>query len=180
MKVRLARFILHLFGWKIVGAAPPEKKYIGIMAPHTSNFDFIWGKLASWALHSEFYAVIKKELFFFPLGPILRLIGSIPVDRRKSNALIRQLLYEFNRREKLAVIFTPEGSRSKTKRWKTGFFYIAKKIDVPVYFTFIDYKKNELGIAHKLDTERSQDEVMADVKSFYKDITPKHPAYFTI
>lgn len=175
----IARLILKITGWHLVEGVPEESRFIGLVAPHTSNWDFIWGKLAILGLGQKGVVLIKKELFFFPLGGILRLLGGKPVDRKKSGALLKQVIHYFKTHECFALFITPEGTRSATHRWKTGFHFIARHAEVPVYLTFLDYKTKRLGMHGKTYIT---DEALADmnrIKQVYAQYTPKFPEKFS-
>lgn len=118
----IARFIMMLFGWKMVGELPKDKKAVVISVPHTSIMDFIWGKLTFMSKGIPTFILMKKEFFFFPLGMILRAMHVIPVDRgNKDNHLVEQMVEEFKKRDSMYLTITPEGSRKKRKKEK-GFF----------------------------------------------------------
>lgn len=179
MKGSLARFLLKITGWELVREVPKQKKYVGLVAPHTSNWDFIWGQLAIIGLGEKGHVLMKKELFFFPLGAILRAFGGRPVDRKKSGALVKQVLKYFEENEHFNLFLTPEGTRSKNHRWKTGFHYIARRANVPVYMAFIDYSTKRLGLYEKFELT---DDARADVnkiKAYYSQFTPKFPEQFS-
>ena len=126
MNKSLAQFILKILGWKIEGAVPLSiRKVIVTMAPHTSNWDFIMGWLGYSALGLKSKYLIKKEIFFFPLGPLIKLVGGIPVDRGKSRSVM-QVGELFRKNEYLILTVTPEGTRSLNHHWKKGFYFIAQ------------------------------------------------------
>lgn len=171
--------MLKLFGWKLVEGIPPDKKFVGLVAPHTSNWDFIWGQLAIIGLGQKGNVFMKRELFFFPLAPIFRALGGKPIDRKKSRSVLKQVIAYFRSEEHFTLFLTPEGTRSKNHRWKTGFHFIASHAGVPVYLTFIDYKTKKIGFLGKFEIS---DNAVADVnrlKQAYADINPKKPDQFS-
>ncbi|MFT5582369.1 MAG: 1-acyl-sn-glycerol-3-phosphate acyltransferase [Lentimonas sp.] len=141
-------FILKIFGWKI-DPNPPQgvKKCVVVMGPHTSNWDFIIGRMtfSYYGVNAKF--LIKKELFFFPMGLILKAMGGIPVDRKKGSNVTDQAVSIFSNSEDIYMVFTPEGTRSYNPNWKRGFYHIAKRANVPIYIGYIDYKKKIGGFA---------------------------------
>lgn len=143
--------ILRLFGWKIDERSPNGvKKAVVVMGPHTSNWDFVIGKIAfaHYKVNAKF--LIKKDLFFFPLGIILKAMGGVPVDRKKNNNNITEQAVKYlNENETCFMVFTPEGTRSYQPKWKRGFYYIAQQANVPIYIGYIDYKK-KIGGFHSL------------------------------
>ena len=141
-----ANLILKLAGWKIVGKIPQDvKKCVIIAAPHTSNWDFVIGRLAYWSLGVPVKFLIKKEAFNHPLGSLVKKMGGIPVDRKKSTNLVDQVAALFQEYEILNVIVTPEGTRKLVHNWKRGYYYIALKAEVPLVLGFADYNKKEAG-----------------------------------
>lgn len=155
-------WLLKLFGWKIDDRVPNGvKKAVVVMGPHTSNWDFVIGKIAfaHYKVNAKF--LIKKDLFFFPLGPILKAMGGVPVDRKKSNNNITEQAVKYlNENEKCFMVFTPEGTRSYQPKWKRGFYYIAQNAHVPIYIGYIDYKR-KIGGFHSLFTPTG--DVEADI-----------------
>jgi len=136
----LIRFIFWLIGWKIDPHAPADiKKCVIVVGPHTSNWDFVLGKMAFMTYGVKAKFLIKKELFFFPLGFILKAMGGIPVDRKKTNNLTEAALEYFEQNETMYMVFSPEGTRSYNPKWKKGFYYIAQKAQVPIYICYVDY-----------------------------------------
>ena len=167
MGKRLAKFILKIFGWKY-NEFPDIDKAVVIMAPHTSMRDFIWGKIYFAAHGKKPTILIKKEMFFWPLGPILRRIGCIPVDRGRRSGLTDSSVKEFAEREgSFYLIITPEGTRKKTKNWKKGFIRIAKGAAVPIICGFIDFGTRMMGVMEPLDMSGNEEEIMERVKRRY-------------
>ena len=168
-----------LTGWKLVGENPKLKKYVFIVAPHTSQFDFILGKMYTVVAGLKTSFLIKKEAFAFPVGPVLRALGGVPVDRATNKRLAEQLVTQFETREQFILIITPEGTRKKVKRWKRGFHYIASEAKVPVVLAFIDYKTRSLGIGPQFDISDDYQKDMLRIKEFYKGMQGRHPDRFT-
>jgi len=136
----LIRFIFWLIGWK-VDPNPPAgiPKCVVAVGPHTSNWDFILGRLAFYQYGVKGRYLMKKELFIGPLGWFLRAIGGIPVDRKKKNNLTDTAVKYFEENETMYMVFSPEGTRSYNPKWKKGFYYIAQKAQVPIYICYVDY-----------------------------------------
>ncbi len=142
----LAKFIFWIFGWKIDKQTPNGiKKCVVVVGPHTSNWDFILGRLAFIMYGVKPKILIKKELFFPPVSWILRALGGIPVDRKKNNNITDLAVRIFEERDELFMIFTPEGTRSYNPNWKKGFYYIAQKANVPIYIAYVDYSTKTGG-----------------------------------
>lgn len=178
---RFARTLMSLFGWKLVGTPLPEMKHcVFIEAPHTSMWDFVWGRLGLWVLgvnKCKFF--IKKEVFIFPLGPILKALGGIPVSRGNSgNHMVEQAVKGFRTKKEYSIIITPEGTRKYTQRWKKGFYHIAIQANVPIYLAYLDYAKKEGGCGIRFQPTGNYEEDLAKIQDFYKNKTAKYPEKF--
>lgn len=133
-------------GWRIDTNYPKEiRKAVVVMAPHTSNWDFIIGRLAFYLMGIKGRFLIKKELFFFPLNLVLRGLGALPVNRKIKNHMVSRAVALFNEKETLYLVFTPEGTRAANPKWKKGFYYIAKEAQVPIILAYIDYPSKKGG-----------------------------------
>jgi 1-acyl-sn-glycerol-3-phosphate acyltransferase len=176
---KISRGILRLFGWKTLAIMPPEKSYIVVVAPHTSNWDFVWGQLFYLSIGMKAKVLIKKELFYFPIGNLLRSMGGVPVDRRKGSDVVDEMIREFSVRDSFILVLTPEGTRSRVDEWKTGFHRIARGAVVPIVLGFIDYEKKQLGTAGFFYPGQDPEADMKRIKSFYAGITPRYPEKFS-
>jgi 1-acyl-sn-glycerol-3-phosphate acyltransferase len=179
MKKYISRFILWLLGWKIVGEFPQIKKYIIIVAPHTSYLDFILGQLAFFSNNKTSRLIIKKEFFKFPFKRILLSTGGLPLDRTNPVVFINQLIKIINNSDEFILTITPEGTRKKTKNWKNGFYFISEKAEIPIVIGIIDYKKKEMTIDRIFEKSGNVDEDMKKIKSYYKNANAKYPENFT-
>jgi 1-acyl-sn-glycerol-3-phosphate acyltransferase len=172
----LVRFLLKLFGWKIDQHSPEGiDKCVIVVGPHTSNWDFIIGRMAFVMYGLKPKILIKKELFFPPLGWLMRAIGGIPVDRKKNNNITDLAVKLFNENEKLYMVFTPEGTRSYNPNWKKGFYYIAIKAKVPVYICYMDYEKKIGGFHSIFHPTGNVDADIAYIKSVMGQFKGKFP-----
>ncbi|GAB5603486.1 lysophospholipid acyltransferase family protein [Thermus sp. FJN-A] len=148
---------------------PPSRKYVLIGAPHTSNWDFFVGILALWALGIRARWLGKKELFRPPLGPLLRLLGGIPVDRSRREGLVDQVAEVLRQEEEIAILITPEGTRSQAPFWRTGFYYMALKAGVPIALGYADFPRKEVGIGGYLWPTGDLEGDFAKIRAFYQD-----------
>jgi 1-acyl-sn-glycerol-3-phosphate acyltransferase len=177
----ISLFILKIFGWEVKGKLPKEiKKCVLIEAPHTSNIDFVIGRLAFFYLGIKAKFLIKKELFFFPMGFILKNLGGIPIDRKKSNNVVDYVSSLIRKSDELVVVITPEGTRKYNPNWKKGFYYIAIKSEVPIVLAYIDYSKKEGGIGKVIYPDGNFEKDFAEITEFYKDKTAKYPEKFNL
>lgn len=169
-----------LAGWKLVGEKPPYQKYVFIMAPHTSQIDFVLGKMFCSLNGLKPRFLIKKEAFWFPLGIILRALGGVPVDRQSNQRLAEQLVKEFDNNKEFILVITPEGTRKKVTRWKKGFHYIARQANVPVALAFLDFKTRSLGVGPVIHLTDDYEEDIRKIKAFYRDKQARHPERFSV
>lgn len=181
MKKAICSFIYYkLLGWKSHVTVPDYEKYIICVAPHTSNFDLLYGKLFIAAIGREAGFMMKKDWFFWPLGPIFRWMGGIPVDRSRKTSLVDQLIKVANESKTFHLAITPEGTRKANPDWKKGFYYIAKGAGIPIVLGAIDYKQKCIAVEKVIYPSADVDKVMREVKLYYKNFTGKHPKRFTI
>lgn len=178
MKAWIGKTYLWLMGWKLEGAKPPFKKYVILAAPHTSNWDvplmlsmsYIYGIRVSW--------IGKHSLFKGPLGPFMRWIGGVPVDRRARHNAVQQMVDEFARRDELCILITPEGTRSRAEYWKSGFYRIAEGADVPIVLGLLDFKRKVGGLFEAVHPSGDIKADMDQIRAFYRDASGKYPANF--
>ena len=172
----LAARVLALLGWRIVATGPVPAKCVLVFYPHTSNWDFVIGLLAKWALELPARWVAKDTLFRWPVAGILRYWGGIPVNRREPAGFAERLTEEFDRAPGLCLAITPEGTRSRTDGWKSGFYRIALAARVPVVLSFIDYPRREIGYGDTFALSGDVAADMARIAGFYADKTGHRPA----
>lgn len=176
-----SRFILRLAGWTIhVEPHQTYRRCVLLMAPHTSNWDFVFGRLALWGIGVKTKFLIKKEAFFFPLGLLLKQMGGIPVDRSQSRNVVWQIAVLMNKSTEMALVITPEGTRSLRREWKKGFYYIASMAEVPIALAYLDYAKKEAGIGGVIYPSEDYKSDLAKIYDFYKNFTAKHPEKFNL
>lgn len=180
MKKALSRFILKLFGWKVVVDVPDLKKCVICVAPHTSNWDFIIGKLAYLSIGRYARFMIKKSWFFFPLNLIFEAMGGVPVDRKQRSELTDQIVEQFNCRERFGIAITPEATRKRNSDWKKGVYFIALKAHVPIVLAYIDYRKKEVGLSRTFVPTGDYDRDIVIIKDFYKNVTARNPQNFAL
>lgn len=162
-------------GWKAVGTLPAVDKYVGIAAPHTSNWDFIWTICIALKLRVKVFWMGKHTLFKGPAGPIMRWLGGMAIDRTKAGNTVEQSIAAFNENEKLVLIIPPEGTRSKTRYWKTGFYHIANGAGVPIAMGFLDFSLKMGGFGPALIPTGDIEADMELIKGFYRNVSGKYP-----
>ena len=163
-------------GWKIAFEKLPGPKGLIVVYPHTSNWDFIVGVLYKFAVGLQANWVGKDTLFRWPLGPVFRRIGGIPVNRRERSGFVQALLEEFARREHMWLALAPEGTRSPTDHWKSGFYRIAVAAGLPVGLGYIDYATRTVGIDTYVTMTGDAGADMARLREFYATKRGRLPA----
>lgn len=168
----------RILGWKIVGKYPfQEKKLIIIIAPHTSLWDFAVGVGVRGSLGFKSSFLAKAELFKNPiLSKILTWTGGVPVDRGNRNAdVVGSVVKIFNEREKFVIALAPEGTRSKVKQLKTGFYRIAKQAHVPILAAGFDFKKKTVEFLEPFVPGDDMDKDMEHLMDFFRTLSGKNP-----
>jgi 1-acyl-sn-glycerol-3-phosphate acyltransferase len=171
------RFCLKLFGWNTTLTFPYHhlKKYVIIVGPHTSNWDFVIG-LAYRSLlglsASKFLG--KKELFQPPLGSLFLKLGGIPVNRESKSNLVEDVARLFQENEEFILALSPEGTRSKVEKLKTGFYFIARQANVPIVMVGLDWK-NKTAIIGTPFMPSNREADFAIIRTFYSTIEGKYP-----
>ncbi|MBN2236809.1 MAG: 1-acyl-sn-glycerol-3-phosphate acyltransferase [Bacteroidales bacterium] len=174
----LSILILKLIGWKEDGKFPDGDKFVVVAAPHTSMFDFILGKLHYNSLGKSVKFMIKEKYFFFPAGVILKMLGAIPVYASSKSSMTEQMIKEFEKRDQFLLTITPEATRKRVKRWKRGFYYIAKGANVPIVLGYLDYHNKTLGVKKVFETTEDIEADMIAIKSIYKSQMARHPKQY--
>ena len=175
------RWLLYKqLGWSIDVTQEHPSKYIICLAPHTSNWDFLIGQLYSGAEGLKSNFLMKKEWFFWPLGPIFRSLGGIPVFRSKKTSMTDNLAEAARKAEKFMLCITPEGTRSPNPEWKRGFYYIAQKAEIPILLYGVDYEQKLIRCTKTIVPNGDIDTQMRDIKLYFKDFKGKKPENFTI
>lgn len=166
-----------LFGWKVVGFEnmPPDPKMIGILVPHTSNWDVWMMYIMEYNMGFQANWLVKDSVFKWYLGWFFHLLGGIPVDRSKSNNFVDAVANMLDQQESMYLAIAPEGTREKGPRWRTGFYWIAMKARVKIILMFIDYKKKEVGFGPVITPSGDIHADFELMKAFYAGVTPKYP-----
>lgn len=171
----IALVLLKLLGWKTSGHLPEEKKYVLIVAPHTSNWDLFYGIILAFALKLDARYIAKKELFRGPFSGLMKWSGAIPVDRSSHHHIVDQMAHAFKEKENFVLALAPEGTRHKKDSWKSGFYHIALKAGVPILMGFIDYAGKTGGAGPMLFPTGDLEKDMALIRDFYAGVRGKHP-----
>ena len=163
----LGRSVLRLGGWRLVGPLPDVSKLVLIAAPHSSNWDGIWGFAAKLALGFEVKVLGKAQLFWWPLGPLLRRLGVIPIDRSSPQGTVGQAVDMIRRSERIWYALTPEGTRKRVEKWKSGFWKIAHEAQVPILPAYFHYPDKRIGIGPLFATTGDMAADIAALREWY-------------
>ena len=142
----IGRLGLRLIGWKVSGDIPNVPRAVFSLAPHTSNWDFITAMFALMALGVKISYLMKKEAFFWPFKNLFMSLGGIPIDRQAAEDTVSQIVNWVNRSERMWVAITPEGTRKRVEKWKTGFLRVAHEAQVPVVLVAWDYPSKTIFV----------------------------------
>jgi 1-acyl-sn-glycerol-3-phosphate acyltransferase len=171
---------LKMTGWTVEGSLPPQAtRSVFIAAPHTSNWDLPYTLMVAFVLRLNPYWMGKQSIFKAPFGGVMRWLGGIPVNRAQSNNLVAASADAIRAADRpLQLIVPPEGTRSKTRYWKTGFYYIARTAQVPIVMAYMDYATKRSGLGPLFQPTGDVDADMAAIKAFYAPFKGKNAAQF--
>jgi 1-acyl-sn-glycerol-3-phosphate acyltransferase len=176
---RGARALLAMFGWQVRFVGFPGPRGIAIVYPHTSNWDFVIGLLAKWTIDLPIRWVGKESLFRgfagATLGRLMRLWGGRPVDRHHSSGAVDQLAALMQSEPWFWLGISPEGTRRKTDRLRSGFYHLALKLDLPVGLAYIDYSRREIGVTRFVHMSGDQERDLNMLRDYYADKVGRHP-----
>lgn len=168
----LARGYGWLTGWRAVGPLPPYAKYVVILAPHTSIWDVVNMIGVSFLLRKRGHWMVKHSAYRGPLRPILALTGAIPVYRHEHHNMVSQAVELFENTDSMVLGLAPDGTRSYTEYWKSGFYHIALQAQVPIVCAYLDYETKTGGNGMALFPTGNIKEDMDKIRAFYETTTP--------
>ena len=178
---KICRTILFdWMGWKADVDQPIPDKCILCVAPHTSNWDFFIGKVYYTALGRTSNFLMKKEWFFWPLGPLFRRMGGIPVERSRHTTMTDQLAQRAMESSHFSLAVTPEGTRSRNAEWKRGFYYIALKAQLPILLYGLDFGTKTIVCKRTLVPSGDVDADMRVIADYFSHFKGKHPENFAL
>jgi len=170
-----------MLGWEIRGEVPSEiRKAVIIVAPHTSLWDFVYGRLAFWVLGLDVKFLINSKYFIEPLGWVLRNMGGVPVKYSKTTSLLLQIKQIYERNESFFLVITPEGTRALVAKWRKGFYQIAMGSNIPIVLAFIDYKNKKGGLGPTFYPTGNYDDDLIEIEKFYKNFHARHPERYNL
>jgi 1-acyl-sn-glycerol-3-phosphate acyltransferase len=168
---------MKLAGWKVVGALPPgAAKSVFIAAPHTSNWDLPYTLMVAFVLRLNIYWMGKEQIFKPPFRGIMMWLGGIPINRASSNNVVAASAEAILAADgPLQLVVPPEGTRSKARYWKTGFYYIAQSAQVPIVMAYLDYSRKVGGLGPVFEPTGDIEADMIRIKAFYAPFKGKNP-----
>ena len=175
LRQRAAGFLLRRAGWTISGAVPAAPRYVLVASPHSSNWDT--AVMLLFALHFGIRLrwVGKRESFRWPLGPLLRRLGGIPIDRVGGRGVVASTAEVFRDGAPLALAIAPDGTRSARDYWRSGFYHIARAADVPLVLSFLDWGARRAGIGPTLALTGDIAADMGQIRAFYAGMVGRYP-----
>jgi len=177
---KLARTFLKAGGWTVHSDLPEGlEKFVIIAAPHTSNWDFPITLAVATIIDIELYWVGKDSLFKGPMGPLMRRLGGIPVDRSRSTNFVDQVAQAIRESDRMALGIAPEGTRSRGEYWKSGFYHIAGAAGVPIVCGYMDWEEKIAGLGPVIDSSQPIEEVLKELQKVYGNLKGRHPDKFT-
>lgn len=164
---RLLRALIGFCGWKLVGEFPDVPRAVLIAAPHSSWWDGFWGLSLRIALGIDIAFMGKRELFVGPLGWMLRRLGGIPVERSATHGVVEQMSERLRQKRSLWIGISPEGTRNRVDKWRTGFWHIARAADVPIVLVYFHYPERTIGVGPLFVTSDNMDADLQKLRAFY-------------
>ncbi|AUZ04661.1 hypothetical protein ADP71_09450 [Vitreoscilla sp. C1] len=183
----LAASSVKALGWSIDNQFPSDiQQCVMLAAPHTSNWDALYARLTLKAMGINVRITIKDSYMKFPMGPFIRALGGIGIDRRPKQAgeerpsMVQVMINLFQEHPKLCMLVTPEATRARQENWKTGFYYVAIGAGVPIALAYMDYEKKIAGVGKIIYPSGDFEADMREIMAFYQNIHPKYPECFSI
>ncbi len=171
---------LRLTGWTLTGALPAaHPKCVLIAAPHTSNWDLPYTLMVAFSLRLNIHWMGKASLFRWPFGPLMRWLGGIAVNRGQSGNLVAASARALRQADgPMQLVVPPEGTRAKTRHWKTGFYWIAHEAGVPIVLAYMDYPRKQSGLGPVFQPTGDVDTDLAQIKAWYAQWRGKNASQF--
>ncbi len=170
----LGRMMMRLSGWRFDGTLPDVPKIVIVVAPHTTNWDFVIGVMVLWALDIKISFLGKHTLFRGLFGKWMRSIGGIPVDRASTHGVVGDAVEAFRVAERMVLALAPEGTRQLDKGFRMGFLHIAHGAGVPVLLAYFDFSRKVVGFGPLMDTSGDVNADLATVLNYYRPIRGKY------
>lgn len=171
----LGKTVLSAMGWSFNGQFPKHRKMVIIVAPHTSNWDFVLGLAIAFIFCLKISFFGKHNIFIPPFDRLLRRWGGIPIERSKTHGVVTQMTEKMINADQMVLCLSPEGTRSKIMPWKTGFLHIAHNANVPVFLVGLDYGKKSVVLGDSMVVSENIPQEMNKIYQFYANVQAKFP-----
>lgn len=177
---QVCALILWIGRWKVAGDWPDAPKVVLVAAPHTSNWDGFWMLMAAGYYRVKLRWMGKKSLVDHPLGGFIRWLGCVPVDRKAASELVDQMAVAFAEADTLVLAVAPEGTRSGTSAWKSGFYRIAARAQVPLLITVLDYGTRSISVRGLFTPSGDYEADLPVIRGFYAGAAGRHRSKFSV
>jgi 1-acyl-sn-glycerol-3-phosphate acyltransferase len=167
--------LLRLLGWRVTGGLPDERRFIVIAAPHTSNWDWAIAMVAMFALGLRINYMVKDSAFVWPVSVFLRATGGLPTNRAAPTGLVEDLAARVLHTPEIILVITPEGTRARVERWKTGFLRIAELAHLPVVQVSWDYPSRTITLGPLAELTGDHEADVARIRAYYRQFTGRNP-----
>lgn len=168
----IATRLLEASGWKLEGEVPKVDRCVALGVPHTSNWDGVLMLALAASAGIDMAFMIKDDWLRGPMGPIMRKLGAIGIDRSRANNVVQAMIDELRSREKLWLVIPPEGTRKRASHWKSGFYHIALGADVPVVPGYLDYRRKRMGLGAPIHLTGDVGADMDRIRAYYTQVAP--------
>jgi 1-acyl-sn-glycerol-3-phosphate acyltransferase len=170
---RFAHWLLTKMGWELAGRRPDHNHTVVICYPHDTNWDLPVALLTAMALRIPIVYTLKSDWFFWPLGPIFKWLGGLPIDRSQANNVVGQVVDAMRKNPVLHLVIPPEGTRKNVKHWKMGFYWMALGANVPILPAFVDYKGRRTGVGEVIELDGDLERDFEKIRAFYVSVVGK-------
>lgn len=175
---RLAYYLMRMLGWSFPGQKPPDKKFLLLGAPHTSNWDFLITLALMHHFDIPLRYMVKDQAFKGPWSGLLKSLGAIPIDRSRRVNVVDSTIEAIQSRDEIVIGILPEGTRKRTEYWKSGFYHIAHGAGIPLVLAKVDGAKKTLTLGPRIELTGDVEADMAKIADYYADAVAIFPDCF--
>lgn len=172
------RTLLQLGGWRVEGEIPNVERLLICAAPHTSNWDFVWGMAAILGMNAKVRWIGKHSIFKPGVRRLMTWLGGISVDRSQPKTVVEDIAKMVERDNGVVIVVTPEGTRKKVARWKTGFLRIADAADCTILLGALDFPSKRIILGEVFQPSGDNEADIVEIKDYYRQFTGRRPELF--